>query len=107
MLTPIRETVNHWSGKKAMSEQIRKRKEFFMSSKGQKLYKLRNPSVEQLFNISKNIFNVEPSWFFGKGHTETLVFLSIYAYQVFAACSIYHNLPLCRIQRIKPFLDRL
>lgn len=107
MLTPIRETINHWTGKKAMSAQRRKRKEFFKSPKAQKLYKLRNPFIEQLFNISKNIFNIEPSWFFGKRYTETLVFLSIYAYQIFVVYSIYHNLPLRRIQKIKPFLDRL
>lgn len=107
MLTPIRETVNRITKEKSMSLIRKKRQVFFRSPKGQKLYKLRNPSVEQLFNISKNIFNIEPSWFFGKGYTETLVFLSIYAYQIFVAYSIYHNLPLRRIQRIKAFLDRL
>jgi len=107
MLTPIRDTIDHWSGNKSMSKQRRKRKEFFKSPEGQKLYKLRNSSIEQLFNISKNIFKIEPSWFFGRGYTETLVFLSVYAYQIFVAYSIYHNLPLRRIQRIKPFLDRL
>ena len=82
-------------------------KKFFKSKKGQKLYRLRNSSIEQLFNVQKNIFKVEPSWFFGKPHTEVLVLISIYAYQIFAAYSLYNNLPYQRIQKIKPFLDRI
>lgn len=107
LLTPIRETRNWKTKKKAMSEKRKKRKEFFKSEKGQKLYRLRNSTVEQLFNVFKNIFEVEPSWFFGKDYTETLVLTAVYAYQIFVAYSLYHHLPFRRIQQIKPFLDRL
>jgi len=107
LLTPVRETKNRKTKKKAMSKERKARKEFFKSKKGQKLYSLRNSSVEQLFNVVKNIFKTEPSWFFGKAYTETLVLMSIYAYQIFVAYSLYHGLPYQRIQKIKPFLDRL
>lgn len=107
LLTPIRETKNWKTKKKAMSKKRRKRKEFFQSQKGQELYRLRNSTIEQLFNVLKNIFKVEPSWFFGKHYTETLVLTAVWAYQIFAAYSLYHHLPYQRIQRIKPFLDRL
>jgi hypothetical protein len=90
-----------------MNKERSKRKEFFKSQLGQKLYRLRNPTIEQLFNILKNIFKVEPSWFFGKNYTETLVLTAVYAYQVFVVYSLYHHLPFQRIQKIKPFLDRL
>jgi hypothetical protein len=107
LVSPIRETRNWKTKKKAMSEQRRKRKEFFKSKRGQKLYRLRGSTIEQLFNILKNIFKVEPSWFFGRAYTETLVLTAVYAYYVFVAYSLYHNLPYQRIQKIKPFLDRL
>jgi len=107
LLTPVRETKNWKTKKKAMSEERRKRKEFFKSEEGKKLYRLRNSTIEQLFNIIKNIFKIEPSWFFGRDYIETLVLTAIYAYQVFVAYSFYYHLPLSRIQRIKPFLDRL
>jgi len=107
LLTPIRETRNWKTKKKAMSEERRKRKEFFKSEKARKVYRLRNFTIEPLFNVIKNIFKVEPSWFFGKAYTETLVLTTIWAYQIFVAYSLYHRLPYRRIQQIKPFLDRL
>lgn len=107
LVSPIRETRNWKTGKKTMSKERKKRKDFFKSKEGQKLYRLRNSTIEQLFNVIKNIFKVEPSWFFGKAYTETLVLTAVYAYQIFVAYSLYHHLPFRRIQRIKPFLDRL
>lgn len=107
LLTPIRETKNWKTKKKTMSKERRKRKQFFKSLYGQKVYRLRNSTIEQIFNIIKNIFKVEPSWFFGKSYTETLVLTAVYAYQIFVAYSLYHHLPYQRIQKIKPFLDRL
>lgn len=107
LVTPIRETRNWKTKKRAMSEKRRKRKEFFKSPEGQRLYRLRNSTVEQLFNIIKNVFKVEPSWLFGKNYTETLVLTAVWAYQIFVAYSLYNHLPYQRIQKIKPFLDRL
>lgn len=107
LVSPIRETKNWKTGKKTMSLKRRQRKEFFNSSPGQKLYGLRGATIEQLFNVLKNIFEVEPSWFFGKAYTETLVLTAVWAYQIFVAYSLYHHLPFQRIQKIKPFLDRL
>lgn len=107
LVIPIRETKNWKTKKRTMSEKRRKRKEFFKSQEGQKLYRLRNSTVEQLFNVIKNIFKVEPSWFFGKAYVETLVLTAVWTYQIFVAYSFYHDLPVRRIQKIKPFLDRL
>jgi len=107
LLTPIRETRNWKTKKRTMSKQRRERKEFFRSPLAQRLYRLRNSTIEQLFNVIKNIFKVEPSWFFGKAYTETLVLTAVWAYQIFVAYSLYHHLPYQRIQKIKPFLDRL
>lgn len=107
LLTPIRETRNWRTNKKAMSEKRKERKELFKSQKGQRIYSLRNSTIEQIFNVLKNVFKIQPSWFFGKAYTETLVLTAIWAYQIFATYSLYNRLPFQRIQKIKPFLDRL
>lgn len=107
LLTPIRETVNRVTKRKAMSEERKKRKKFFKSKRGQGLYRLRNSSVEPAYNVLKNIFNLEPSWFFGKAYTETLFLLSVWAYQIFVAYYLLNGLPCSRIPKIKPFLDSI
>lgn len=107
LITPIRETKNWKTKKRTMSKERKERKNFFKSEKGQELYRLRNSTIEQIFNILKNVFKLEPSWFFGKNYTETLVLTAIWTYQIFVAYSLYNNLPYQRIQKIKPFLDRL
>jgi len=75
LVSPIRETKNWKTKKKVMSKERRQRKEFFKSPLGQKLYRLRGTTVEQLFNVLKNIFEIEPSWFFGKTYAGLKILL--------------------------------
>jgi len=107
LLTPIRETVNRVTKKKAMSRERKERKRFFKSRQGQKLYRLRNSSVEPAYNVLKNIFNLEPSWFFGKAYTESLFLIAVWSYQIFVAYYLLNGLPCSRIPKIKPFLDSI
>lgn len=107
LITPVRETRNWKTKQYAMSKERKARKELYRSRKGQEVFRLRGTTIEQLFNVIKNIFRIEPSWFFGQRYTEALVSVSVFAYQIFVAYALYHNLPLRRIQSIKPFLDRI
>lgn len=55
---------------------------FFQSALGQRIYKLRKTSVEPLFEILKNLFEMEPVWMKGKHNVFPLLLLTVYAYQV-------------------------
>jgi hypothetical protein len=83
-----------------MSKERKKRKEFFKSKIGQKLYRLRNTSVEPAYNVLKNIFNLEPSWFFKKAYTQSLFLLAVWAYQIFVAYISSITCPVQGFQRL-------
>jgi len=107
LIAPVRETKNWKTKKDAMSRERKERKKLFETEKYRKIYRLRGTTIEQMFNILKNVFGIETSWFCGKAYTETLMLTAVFAYQIFALYSIRNKLPFRRIQRIKPFLDRL
>jgi len=53
LLTPVRETKNRETKKKTISKERKIRQRFFKSKEGQRIYRLRNSSVEPLFNVIK------------------------------------------------------
>lgn len=67
---------------KTTPKKRRSRVRFFQSSLGQRIYKLRKTSVEPLFDILKNLFEMEPVWMKGKQNVFSLLLLMVYAYQM-------------------------
>lgn len=63
-------------------EKRRSHVRFFNSPLGQRIYKLRKTSVEPLFDILKNLFEMEPVWMKGKENVFSLLLLTVYAYQM-------------------------